>query len=119
MAHDLGPWSRLILGINVQGDIGPMTCYTSRRRKLVVFPRAPPLVPPSHTQEILREFFRNCARTWRASGPTNRAQWQLACDRANLWISGYNLWVWYSRTKEESGLQTIERQAGFTLTRPP
>lgn len=118
MAHDLGRQSKIYLGLNVQGDIGPMTFYTSKRKKLVAFDRAPPLNPPSPKQEIMREFYRTCARTWRASGTTNRKQWQLACRKANLWISGYNLWCWYSRTLNESALKTIERQSGQSLTRP-
>lgn len=118
MATDFGRRSKIYLGLNVQGDIGPMTFYTSKRNKLVGFLRAPPLNPPSEKQETMREFFRTCARAWRASGAANRQQWQQACDRCNLWISGYNLWVWFSRTRNESALRTIEQQSGLSLTRP-
>jgi len=119
MAHDLGPASKIILGMNVQGDIGPLTMYTSRRRKLVVFLRAPPLNPPSQTQEIMRDLFRNYAAAWRAAGQAVRDQWKQATQRANLSLTGYQLWVWFSRTRDEPALRTIERQSSLTLTRPP
>jgi hypothetical protein len=96
-----------------------MTFYTSKRKLLVAFLRAPPLNPPTVRQEFMRESFRTAARTWRASGTANKQQWQLACRRCNLWLSGYNLWVWFSRVRDESALRTIEAKAGFTLTRPP
>lgn len=119
MAQDFGPASRIILGLNVQGDIGPLTIYTSRNRRLVYFLRAPPLHPPSQTQEHFRENFRVYAASWRAAGVAVRREWNQAVRRANLSLSGYNLWVWFSRTRAESELQTIERAAGINLTRPP
>lgn len=102
----------------ITGDIGPLTFYTSQRAKLVAFPRAPPLNPPSPTQEIIREYFREQATAWRNLTNDQRAQWLEAAKRCNLHITGYNLWCWFYRSRNEQQLQTIERQSGITLTRP-
>lgn len=117
MAHDLGKESRW-LGMYITGDIGPLTFYTSQRAKLVAFPRAPPLVPPSTLQETFREYFRQAATAWRGLTNDERANWLEAATRCNLAIHGYDLWTWYYRTRADDELRTIERQSGLSLTRP-
>lgn len=117
MAHDLGKNSRW-LGMYVTGDIGPLTFYTSQRAKLVAFPRAPPLHPPSPTQEIIRGLFITYATSWRNLTHDQRQEWLTAARRCNLAISGYNLFFWYCRSRDDAELATIERQSGITLTKP-
>lgn len=118
MAHAFHPSTRVWLGLTVQGDLGPLTLYTSKRGKTVWFLRAPPLRPPSDLQENFRDFFRTAAASWRQTAPANRTNWQLAANHCSLGISGYNLWVWYSYTRDEPALKTIERQSGIDLYRP-
>lgn len=118
MPHDLGPQSRWI-ALSIQGDIGPLTFYTSQRNKLVAFLRAPPLHPPTPTQEVFRERFRQAAAKWRAASPVTRALWKEAAERCNLGITGYDLWTWWCNAPQPDALRTIERQAGFTLPLPP
>jgi hypothetical protein len=119
MADNKSKANSIILGMNVQGDLGPMTMYTSKRKKLVAFLRAPPLNPPSPTQEIMRDLFRTYAANWRAAGQTTRDAWNSACKRCNLGLCGYTLWVWFSRTRDAGSLATIEQQSGLSLPRPP
>ncbi len=102
----------------VTGDIGPLTFYTSQRGKLVAFPRAPPLSPPSPTQEYFRAYFIAAATAWRALTQPQRNDWSRAAYRAHLSISGINLWFWFYRTRDEENLHTIEAQTGITLARP-
>jgi len=116
--HDAGPLSH-VLGLNVQGDLGPLTFYTSGRGKFVWFPRAPPTSPPSNLQTQLRAQFSQAATWWRALTQADRASWELATRRARLRINGYNLWVWYCRTRARQQLASIERAAGITLVLPP
>lgn len=117
MAHDLGKESRW-LGMYITGDIGPLTFYTSQRAKLVAFPRAPPLHPPSALQEHFRESFQQAAAFWRSLNDAQREQWLEAARRCNLAISGYNLLFWYWRHRDAAELATIERQSRITLTKP-
>lgn len=118
MAHTIHPENKCWIGLSAQGDLGPLTIYTDKRGKTVFFLRAPPLVPASPTQEVMREFFRNAASQWRKTTRANRDAWQRAANRCSLGISGYNLWVWYLRHREEKVIETIERQSGETLIRP-
>jgi hypothetical protein len=118
MAHSVAPESRSWIGLSAQGDLGPWTIYTDRYGKTVYFLRAPPLNPPSTSQEYLRELFRNAATAWRQAAPATRADWRTAARKCNLGISGYCLWIWFTRTRDEQRLRTIERQSGITLERP-
>ena len=117
MAHDLGKESRW-LGMYITGDVGPLTFYTSQRAKLVAFPRAPPLHPPSALQEHFRESFSNAAASWRSLSDAERTNWTEAARRCNLAISGYNVFCWYWRKRDRDAINTLERQSGLTLTTP-
>lgn len=116
--HNLGPESTW-LGLNVQGDIGPLTLYTSQRGKLVGFLRAPPLNPPTPKQETIRDIFRNAATAWRGLTTGQRVQWRTVADRCNLGITGYNLFTWYFRKRHYPGIQVLELKAQISLTLPP
>lgn len=116
--HDAGPLAH-VLGLNIQGDLGPLTWYTSGRGKFVWYPRAPPLEPPSPIQTQLRAEFTSAATKWQATTAANRSNWELATKNARLRINGYNLWVWFCRTRNVEQLASIERAAGLTLTLPP
>lgn len=116
--HDTGPLAH-VLGLNVQGDLGPLTWYTSGRGKFVWYPRAPPTEPASPIQAQLRAEFTAAAATWRSLTSDQRSNWELASQRARLRINGYNLWVWYSRVRNRQQLASIERAAGLSLTLPP
>lgn len=117
MAHELSETVQFI-ALNLQGDIGPITCYTSQRGKVVTFPRVPPLNPPSPTQEVIRERFRQSAVLWNALTPQQRAAWLTLADRCNLGITGYDLWTHYAICQDFCSLDPLERFAGITLTRP-
>lgn len=116
--HNLGPESSWI-GLNVQGDIGPLTLYTSARGKLVGFLRAPPLNPPTPTQEAIRDIFRNAAALWRALTRDQRSEWKQLAERANLGITGYNLFTWYTRHRDKPAIEVLELKTGITVTLPP
>lgn len=116
--HNLGPDSTW-LALNIQGDIGPLTLYTSSRGKIVGFLRAPPLNPPTPTQEAIRDIFRNAATQWRALTSDQRIAWRTVATRCNLGITGYNLWTWFYRARYAAGLRVLELKANITLTLPP
>lgn len=117
MAHDFSQDAKW-LGLNLQGDIGPITFYTSARGKAVAFPRVPPLNPPTLLQEIIRERFRNAANQWRSLSPLQRSQWLELADACNLGITGFNLFTHFACTGNFDGLRPLEQEAGFTVTRP-
>ena len=106
------------LGFNATGDLGPLTAYTSRRHGTVWFPKSPPLEPASAWQIHHRDRFRLAAQAWRLLDDTIRQDWARAARRARLYISGYNLWVFFQLTRDVRKLRTIERQSGQRLLVP-
>ena len=104
-----------IMGWRVQGDIGPFTCYTSKRRDFVFFMKAPPDKPPSELQKKARQLFRMAALAWRGSTGIQKAKWELATKRLSLRLTGYNLFVWYYMKRDRAIIATIEQQSGVTL----
>lgn len=104
-----------LLGFRATGDLGGMTAWTTQRNRTVWIDKAPPLNPPSPLQSQFRNQFRLAATAWRALSPATRDAWLAAARKAHLYITGYNLWVWYQRTKDAATIRTIERQTGEQL----
>ncbi len=104
-----------VLGWNIQGDLGPWTFYTSQRKGLVWFLKAPPKTPPTVSQVHQRNKFRIAAVCWNKLTPQQREDWRIACLQANLAISGYNFFVFYLTNGTDAHVQTIERQSHRTL----
>lgn len=103
------------LGWNVQGDLGPWTFYTSARKHLVIFLKAPPLVPPSNMQVHQRNAFRQAGHLWCSLLPIQRAAWERVSKVAGLSITGYNLFVHLQIKKDPSYVHTLEHQSGLRL----
>jgi hypothetical protein len=103
------------IALELNGDIGGVTTYTNRRHKIIAFPQAPPRVPPTPNQIIQRARLTAIAAAWRVLGAPQRALWRVAATRANLSISGYNLYTVCKMRYEWSYAQTIEHQTGIVL----
>lgn len=103
------------LGFNPTGDLGGFTCWTNMAGRVIWIDKAPPLNPPSTLQSQMRNLFRMYATAWRALPAERRAAWLRAAKAAHLYVTGYNLWVWYQRTLDVPTIRTIERQTGETL----
>lgn len=104
-----------LLGLRPTGDLGGLTCYTSKRGKIVWFIKAPPTCPPSDWQSSQRNKFRFVAQAWNALPAATREQWHQAEVLSPLSITGYNLFVYWSLTGDDAAIATIERQTGTTL----
>jgi len=106
----ISPQQYNLLGFNLTGDLGPYTCYTSKRRKLVVFTKAPPKTPTTHRQQFQRQSWIIFARDWKLLPQTARDLWELATKRGSLFLTGYNLYIWYRTTMDTNSLRTIINQ---------
>lgn len=104
-----------LVGLLIQGDIGDLTYYTSRRNRIVAFVKSPPLSPPTITQQHFRNLFRTAARAWRALPKTTRDQWARIARGAGLRATGFNLFIWYQRSNDREQLATFARLAGETM----
>lgn len=104
-----------LLGLHPTGDLGPFTIYTSKRKGVVWFPRAPPKTPPTYLQRRQRNAFRLAAKAWRATPLSGRIAWSLAAAAARLRISGFNLFVHYQTKRDTATIRTIEHITGIPL----
>lgn len=104
-----------LIGWNLTGDFGPATFYTTRTGRIAKFARSPPLNPPTAEQIAQRQRFTNCGAAWAALTKEQRANWERACRRASLSITGYNFFVYYQMRGDLCLVRTIERQTGITL----
>jgi len=106
-----------LIGLKVQGDLGPITCYTSKHNRVVWYLKAPPLEPPTWLQKNVMNTFRYVADAWNAMIQSDRDLWNDAVRLAHLRITGYNLFTYLHVTGDEEAIRTIERQSGITLPR--
>lgn len=106
------------LGWNTQGDLGPYTFYTDKRRNLVFFLKAPPEKPASYFQTIIRQKLSDAAHIWNHFPAATKANWEAATKRLSLKLTGYNLYTFYHMTGERHVIRTIERQSALQLLPP-
>lgn len=103
------------LGFQPTGDLAGLTCYTSRRRRIVWFVKSPPTSPPSVAQRLNRARFTAAAQAWKATPTAKRDLWHLASRRGGLCMHGYNLWVHWQIIRDAGTIHTIERQTRTKL----
>jgi len=115
----VGPNIFPLLGLLVQGDLGPWTCWTKPRRRIVVFLSAPPKTPATFDQKHQRNKWVADSIIWQALNAGEREQWRLAATRANLRVTGFNLFM-HARSNTNSNTHlTIAKRFNITLhTRP-
>jgi len=102
-------------GWNSQGNIGPWTCYTGKRRQLVIFLTKDHEKPSSYLRDRTKNRIRAAAHGWRMLTNAQRERWALAAERANLRISGYNLWTFWFMKRDRATIRTIERISKVSL----
>lgn len=103
------------LGWNTQGDLGPYTFYTSRRKKLVFYLKAPPQEAPSYLRLLNQQRWSLIAASWRTLTPAQQAAWATAARKARLKITARNLYYYYHTTRDAPAVATVARHAGMTL----
>lgn len=106
------------MALQVQGDIGPLTCYTDSVGRLIAFLKAPPRVPETLNQKRNRDKFVAAGLAWRGLTSADRQCWRLACSKANLACTHFNLWVACWIRNDWSFARTISAQTGIPLTHP-
>ncbi len=119
---NLEPTIWQLIGVVTNGDFGPYTFYTSRRGKLVMFLKTWPHDPATYHQKLNRDKWRHAATRWRGLDQSTRDDWSELAKRANLTISGFNLYMHYITGKGTQTVETCQRQTGLdvlTRTGPP
>jgi len=108
-----------LLGIRVQGDLGPWTIYTDRygRKKWFLF--SPPTKPPTDAQIAQRGRFRTAQANWSNLSDQEKKNLETACLRTSLVLTGQNLFISAQLTGKQEALQVVARQAKVTLPIAP
>ena len=115
----IAPSTLSLLGLRVSGDLCGNTLYQTRTGKVVAFPQAPPLSPPSPLQLSIRATWRAAAAAWRSLTTEQRAAYERASKKLSLVATGYNVWTHFAVRPNDSSLQTLADQSGETLVPPP
>jgi len=108
-----------MLGLSVQGDIGPWTIYTDRYGRKKWFLYSPPTKPPTANQIVHRERFRAAQAAWQALTPNEKAALELAVNKASLCMTGQNLYLSAILKRMTAQYNAVERQTGVTLPSLP
>jgi hypothetical protein len=104
-----------LMGLSPTGDLGHYTFYTTKRRVVVVYDKAPPLRPATYRQIVRRNRWRRAAEAWQLMTTEQRTNWHRAARRAGLMVHGYNLFLFYFTTQRANYIETIERQTRIKL----
>jgi len=105
-----------LLGLNIQGDIGGVTCYRSARQRFTWFAATSPKLPPTIPVLQNRSRWTRIANLWSAMQPENRDEWNDAARTLRLRITAYNLYMHIFLTNDLDLLDTINAQAGTNLS---
>ena len=106
------------LGTNTNGDLGPYTFYTSHRNRLVVFLKTWPHDPATFHQTLYRNRWRHAALRWRGLTPQTRLLWKTIARKANLTITGYNLFIFYILGNHNQHIETLQRLTNINVITP-
>jgi len=107
-----------LMGLNIQGDVGPFTCYKTRKKRVIWFVKAPPKKPPTLHQQLNHDRWRAAAELWRELTVTTKNTWRSLAIAGNLRISGYNLFLYWFVTNDRSIAQTLIRNTGIDPFNP-
>lgn len=107
------PWN--LIAARLAGDIGGVTIYTDRYLRKTVYPISPPDKPPSPEQTTLRSRFAQAQAAWKALTAQEKANLEEACRRANLRLTGQNLYISAALKHMNENVQAVGRQTGLTL----
>jgi hypothetical protein len=89
--------------------------YTNRHGRIIAYPQAPPRVPATPNQVLQRARLHTIATLWRQLTAPQRAAYAAATRRANLSITGFNLYTVCQMRRDWSYAETVAHQSGIPL----
>jgi hypothetical protein len=106
------------LGFAAQGDLGGITTYTNKKRRIVFYPQAPPLSPPSAIQEVQQLNFQAACAMWRNLTQAERNDYGTSVAFTHARITGFNLFMSAALKFDATDLIAIEKKTGIPLATP-
>jgi len=107
-----------LFGMQVSGDIGPLTIYTDRHGRKVAYPKSPPKSPPTEMQLQVRGRFSQSQAAYMSLSAADKLDWETLVRRANLCMTGQNLYIHVATMLTFDFLDTLMHQTGITVTPP-
>lgn len=109
------PWN--LIGLEVSGDVGPLTIYRNKNRKKVAFPKDFRQEQASEARLRQRERFRQAQANWKALTDEEKQALEACAHTLSLCATGQNVYISVSLRHDQSGYTTLSRQSGIEL--PP
>lgn len=113
------PFSPSLIAMEISGDLDGYTYYVNKNRKVVCYPAAPALRPPTPRQQVERARFALAMRAWKLLPSSEQQVYNQACDDMSLCMWGANLYSLIALTDTGGLRKTIESQVGYALAVPP
>lgn len=107
------------LGLQVSGDIGPLTIYTDKYNQKIPFPKSPPKHPVSINQLLQRSRFAQAQRWWKDQTAAVKANYETLALKGGLAMTGQNLAIHVALKNDSEFLKTLMRQQDITVPIPP
>jgi hypothetical protein len=105
-------------GLEVSGDIGPLSVYTDRFGKKVAYPKSPPKEPPSEKQIQQRARFRSAQVEYTGLTDPEKLAYEQLVQAASLCMTGQNLFIHVALRNTFGTLNTLQTQWGISVTPP-
>lgn len=106
------------LGLIVSGDVDGITIYTDRYGRKVAYPKAPPKEPPTAFQTYYRGRFKTAQANYMALTVTQKAEYEDLTKRANLCMTGQNLFIHVALKHTFGLLNTLQQQTAVIVIPP-
>jgi len=107
-----------IIGLIVSGDVDGITIYTDRYNRKVAYPKSPPKEPPTQMQVDVRNRFKSAQAEYMGLTPPQKKAYESLTKKANLCMTGQNLFIHVAMKLTYGTLTTLQEQTGVTVVPP-
>lgn len=107
-----------MLGLYVSGDIDNTTIYTTKKGRIVAFPKSPPCKPPTYLQLQCRSRFRAAQAQWSAKSKAEKIAWENATRRLKLDLTGQNAYMSLALSPDNDSFNRLNAAVQGALTLP-
>lgn len=105
-----------LIGLMISGDLGPLTIYTTKKRRIVAFPKSPPHKPGSPAQLTQRYRFAQAQNAWRELTIVQQQAYVDVVNGLSICMTGANLWIHFCLMHDIGVWDTLQSQSGITLS---
>jgi hypothetical protein len=104
-----------LLGLVASGDLADITCYRSKRGKIVAFAKTWPEKNPSLAQLTGRARMYFGAEQWRGFTAAQKQAWRDVARKTSLCGTGYGMWIHWWFRPDYRWLSTLYNHTGIWL----